>query len=215
MNKKTNTKQSGARPCKPCGGLSDTTVQSAKDMKIHTKLVAFEKAYHELRKEVLDMVGHTETPMPTKAPTRPKKFEFRDSTFWYECMDETRNQRLTAFFNGLKQLKLIDDRTDLQQFVDLFSGEPLFHRIKWTGGKAQLKYLFIQLIKQKKYVTTPGSRIWITVRSHFVQPNGKPFDENIKAQQMPGKRHAAELDALVEFLNPGKTLPSVLHSTKY
>lgn len=178
---------------------------------ILAKLDAIEKACKELRKVVLDSVRPHGTTNPSKPP---KKFEYSDSTFLFECMDETRNQRLTALFVGLKQLKLIDERTSQKQFIDLFSGQRLYHRIKWTGGKAQLAYLFKQLIKQKKYVTTPGSRIWITVRSHFVQVSGQPFDEDIKAQQMPGEKPAANIDFLVELLNPGKSLPSVRPSGK-
>ena len=179
---------------------------------ILAKLDAIEKACKELRKVVLDSVTLNASQKPTSKPS--KRFEFSDSTFLFECLDETRNQRLTALYVGLKQLNLIDPRTPQKQFIDLFSGEPLYHRIKWTGGKAQLAYLFKQLIKQKKYVTTPGSRIWLTVRSHFVQVSGQPFEEDIKAQQMPGEKPVANLDFLIELLNPGKTLPSVRPSRR-
>lgn len=175
---------------------------------ILAKLDTIEKACKDLRKVVLDSVTPNASQKP--ASKSPRKFEYQDSTFLYECMDETRNQRLTALYVGLKQLNLIDQRTPQKQFIDLFSGEPLYHRIKWTGGKAQLAYL----IKQKKYVTTPGSRIWLTVRSHFVQVCGQPFEEDIKAQQMPGEKPAANLDFLIELLNPGKTLPSVRPSRR-
>lgn len=179
---------------------------------ILAKLDAIEKACKDLRKVVLDSVNSHVSQKPASKPS--KKFEYSDSTFLFECIDETRNQRLTALYIGLKQLNLIDQRTPQKQFIDLFSGQPHYHRIKWTGGKAQLAYLFKQLIKQKKYVTTPGSRIWLTVRSHFVQVSGQPFDEDIKAQQMPGEKPAANLDFLIELLNPGKTLPSVRPSRR-
>ena len=193
-------------------GSSNSEFQGFNAPEILAKLDALEKAYKELRKVVLDGVN---TNAPKKPAPRPsKKFEYKDSTFLYECMDETRNQRLSALYVGLKQLNLIDQRTQQKQFIDLFSGQPLYHRIRWTGGKAQLAYLFKQLIKQKKYVTTPGSRIWLTVRSHFVQASGQPFDEDIKAQQMPGKKPAAMLDLLVDILNPAKTLPSVRPSRR-
>lgn len=182
-------------------------VQGCNAPDILARVDAIEKACREIRKVVLDAVGSKATAKPSPKPAR--QFEYADSTFLYECMDDTRNQRLTALFVGLKQLNLIDQRTPLKQFIDLFSGQPLYHRIRWTGGKAQLAYLFKQLIKQKKYVTTPGSRIWLTVRSHFVQVSGQPFGEDIKAQQMPGEKPAASLDLLVELLNPGKAIPSV------
>ena len=193
-------------------GSSNSEFQGFNAPEILAKLDALEKAYKELRKVVLDGVN---TSAPKKPAPRPsKKFEYQDSTFLYECMDETRNQRLSALYVGLKQLNLIDQRTQQQQFIDLFSGQPLYHRIRWTGGKAQLAYLFKQLIKQKKYVTTPGSRIWLTVRSHFVQQSGQPFDEDIKSQQMPGKKPAAMLDFLIALLTPAKTLPSVRPSRR-
>ena len=191
---------------------SNSEFQGFNAPEILAKLDALEKAYKELRKVVLDGVDTSAHKKP--APRPSKKFEYKDSTFLYECMDETRNQRLSALYVGLKQLNLIDQRTQQKQFIDLFSGQSLYHRIRWTGGKAQLAYLFKQLIKQKKYVTTPGSRIWLTVRSHFVQQSGQPFDEDIKSQQMPGKKTAAMLDFLIDLLNPAKTLPSVRPSRR-
>lgn len=218
------------------GCTNVTMSQGFNAPEILAKLDAIEKACKDLRKLVLQGLNVLEfqcsnvpnTPETLKPALRlgsgqteatgtlkpSKKFEYNDSTFLYECIDETRNQRLTALFVGLKQLQMIDERTSQKQFIDLFSGQPLYHRIKWTGGKAQLAYLFKQLIKQKKYVTTPGSRIWITVRSHFVQVTGQPFDEDIKAQQMPGEKPAANIDFLVELLNPGKALPSVRPSRR-
>lgn len=205
-------------------GINVSEFQGFNAPEILAKLDAIEKACKDLRKVVLQGFNDSkfqcskgnslETMKPSGTLKPSKKFEYNDSTFLYECMDETRNQRLTALYVGLKQLNLIDQRTPQKQFIDLFSGEPLYHRIKWTGGKAQLAYLFKQLIKQKKYVTTPGSRIWLTVRSHFVQVSGQPFDEDIKAQQMPGEKPAANLDFLIELLNPGKTLPSVRPSRR-
>ena len=114
---------------------------------ILAKLDALEKAYKELRKVVLDGV---DTSAPKKPAPRPsKKFEYKDSTFLYECMDETRNQRLSALYVGLKQLNLIDQRTQQKQFIDLFSGQPLYHRIRWTGGKAQLVHPFMPFITEE------------------------------------------------------------------
>lgn len=196
------------------GCANVTMSQGFNAPEILAKLDAIEKACKDLRKVVLNSFNNTETLKPSGTLKPSKKFEYNDSTFLYECMDETRNQRLIALYVGLKQLNLIDQLTPQKQFIDLFSGQRLYHRIKWTGGKAQLAYLFKQLIKQKKYVTTPGSRIWLTVRSHFVQVSGQPFDEDIKAQQMPGEKPAANIDFLVELLNPGKTLPSVRPSRR-
>lgn len=104
-----------------------------------------------------------------------KRFDFSDATFLYECMDESRNKRLMALFTGLMQLGWIDPRISQRKFIELFSGEPLYHRIRWTGSKQHLAYLFKLLIREKMYVRTTHARIWITVRSHFVMANGKPF----------------------------------------
>lgn len=137
-----------------------------------------------------------------------KTFDFSDATFLYECLDESRNLRLMALFNGLKQLGWIDPKTSQKQFIDLFSGEPLYHRIKWTGSKQHLAYLFKVLIRQKMYVHTTEARIWITVRSHFVQSNGKPFEADMNAQQIPGAKPSRLIRMLAEFLNPSSALPS-------
>jgi len=135
-----------------------------------------------------------------------KKFDYSDATFLYECLDSSRNQRLMALFTGLKQLGWIDPRTSQKQFIDLFSGEPLYHRIHWTGSKQHLAYLFKLLVREKMYIRTTHARIWITVRSHFVQTNGKPFDDDMKAQKVPGERPEATIRLLAELLNPGRPL---------
>lgn len=137
-----------------------------------------------------------------------KGFAFSDATFLYECLDETRNQRLMALFNGLKQLGWIDPRTPQKQFIDIFSGEPLYHRIKWTGSKQHLAYLFKLLISKKMYVRTTHARIWVTVRSHFVMANGQVFESDMNAQQKPGERPSQIITLLAELLNPGSALPS-------
>ncbi len=137
-----------------------------------------------------------------------KGFAFSDATSSYECIDETRNQRLMALFNGLKQLGWIDPKTNQQQFIDLFSGEPLYHRVKWTGTTQHLAYLFKVLIKQKMFVRTTHARIWITVRSHFVKANGCVFAPDMNAQQVPGNRPAQIIVLLAELLNPSSALPS-------
>lgn len=137
-----------------------------------------------------------------------KRFDFSDATFLYECMDATRNQRLMALFNGLKQLGWIDPKTSQQQFIDIFSGEPLYHRIRWTGSKMHLAYLFKLLVDKKKYIRTTHARIWITVRSHFVMHDGKPFDHHMNSQPMPGDRPARTILLLAELLNPSYALPS-------
>lgn len=134
------------------------------------------------------------------------RFNFTDSTFLYECSDDTRNQRLMALFNALKQVEWIDARTSQKQFIDLFSGELLFHRIRWTGTKQNLAYLFKVLIYRKKYVRTTHSRIWTTVRSHFVMPHGQPFPADMKDQKVPGGRSLMVIQVLVDMLDPTKPL---------
>lgn len=137
-----------------------------------------------------------------------KHFDFSDATFAYECVDSTRNKRLMALFNGLKQLGWIDSKTSQQQFIDIFSGEPLYHRVKWTGSKQHLAFLFKILVREKMYVRTTEARIWQTVRSHFVQPNGQPFASDMNAQQVPGAKPSRLIRMLAEFLNPSSALPS-------
>lgn len=138
-----------------------------------------------------------------------KRFDFSDATFLYECMDESRNQRLMALFTGLMQLGWIDPRISQRKFIELFSGEPLYHRIRWTGSKQHLAYLFKFLIREKMFVHTTHARIWITVRSHFVMANGRPFDSDMNAQQVPGDRPAKLIALLAELLNPSAKLPRI------
>ena len=48
----------------------------------------------------------------------------------------------------------------------------------------------------------PHARIWTTVRSHFVQPDGQPFDDNLKDQQVPGEKTARIIQAFIRLLDP-------------
>jgi len=161
----------------------------------------------QVSKELRAMMKNLNPTVPQPSTINHKPFSFSDSTFMYECCDETRNQRLVALFNGLKQLGWIDARTPQKQFIDLFSGEPLYHRIHWTGSKQHLAYFFKILINEKKYVRTTHARIWMTVRSHFVQDGGMPFEEDMKDQQIPGDKPSRIILMLVELLNPSVALP--------
>ena len=137
---------------------------------------------------------------PTQA--KPKRgFQFQDATFSYEVKDEKRNQRLMAFYKGLTGVKWIDVKTPMKQFLDLFQGERLYHRIRWTGSKSALAYLFKQL-ERNGLVTMPHARIWTTVRSHFVQPDGQPFEGDLKDQQVPGEKTARIIQAFIRLLDP-------------
>ena len=93
------------------------------------------------------------------------------------------------------------EKTPMKQFIDLFQGERLYHRIRWTGSKSALAYLFKQL-ERNGLVTMPHARIWTTVRSHFVQPDGQPFDDNLKDQQVPGEKTARIIQAFIRLLDP-------------
>ena len=110
---------------------------------ILAKLDALEKAYKELRKVVLDGVNTSAPKKP--APKPSKRFEYKDSTFLYECMDETRNQRLSALYVGLKQLNLIDQRTQQKQQ----RRRPALHKLTALRKIYRFETAFFVIITQK------------------------------------------------------------------
>lgn len=173
-------------------------------MQVSHELKSIMKALNKVENLGLGIGGNV-----PPAPKPQKPFEFSEYTFLYECEDSSRNSRLIALFNALKQLEWIHSGTPQKQFIDLFSGENLYHRIRWTGTKQNLAYFFKLLINDKKYVRTTHARIWMTVRSHFVQHNGKPFEDDMKDQQIPVGRNQRLVVFLTELLNPNRTIPSM------
>lgn len=127
------------------------------------------------------------------------------------------NRRLKLLHNGLtskilRNKSLIDQKTQLKSLVALFSGNPNqdVPTIKWTGSKQQLAYFCKTMIK-KDYVKLPiGETIWMVVRSHIVDAEGKQFGDDLHDQHIPNDKTRIILDGLVELLNMKKSEAQIL-----
>lgn len=85
--------------------------------------------------------------------------------------------RLMMLCKGLMSLGWIDQKTDMQTFIDLFSGERVYKRIVWKRSAGTLAELFRRLVNERKLVTLPEKQsIWVMVNGHFWdQKRGQEF----------------------------------------
>lgn len=101
---------------------------------------------------------------------------------------DCRNKTLIKAFKDCKKYKLIAEDTVEKDFIDIFTGVRTEAKIKWLAGPGALSFLFKQL-KQKETIKIPkGFGIWEVVKSHFVDKNGKDFDQVLSSQKPPQKK---------------------------
>lgn len=77
--------------------------------------------------------------------------------------------RLEMLWQALMALGWIAQETDMQTFIDLFSGgvSPR-QRIVWTGDVNVLAELFKRLVNERQLVRLPaGLSLWVMVNGHF------------------------------------------------
>lgn len=76
--------------------------------------------------------------------------------------------RLLMFCRGLMALGWIDQNTNIQTFIDLFSGGEIRQRIIWTGDTNILAELFRRLVNERGLVKLPAKMgLWVMVNGHF------------------------------------------------
>lgn len=79
-----------------------------------------------------------------------------------------KSSRLVLLCQGLKALGWIDSHTDMQLFIDLFSGGEIRNRIVWKGPANILAELFRRLVKERQLVSLPPKHsLWVMVNGHF------------------------------------------------
>ena len=86
--------------------------------------------------------------------------------FEYNNMESS--VRLMMLCKGLMALGWIDQKTDIQTFIDLFSGEMVYRRSIWKRSAGTVAELFRRLINDCKLVSLPARQsIWVMVNAHF------------------------------------------------
>ena len=144
---------------------------------------------------------------PTISPTSPRTTKTKrptqrvtNATFTYRWLP-TAPQRITTLYQYLLRAKWIASDTPPDDFLAIFSGEVTNCKIRWTGKKTYLVYLF-RLLTDKKYISTPkGIGRWMIVGSHFIDAHNRLFTL-LNSQRIPVKAQQT-IEQLSELLNTG------------
>ena len=123
-----------------------------------------------------------------------------NATFTYRWFT-TAPHRITKLYQFLLHAKWIASDTPPDDFLAIFSGEVTNCKIRWTGKKTYLVYLF-RLLTDKKYISTPkGIGRWMIVGSHFIDAHNRLFTL-LNSQRIPVKAQQT-IEQLSELLNTG------------
>ena len=144
---------------------------------------------------------------PTISPTSPRTTKTKrltqrvtNATFTYRWLT-TAPHRITNLYQYLLRAKWIASDTPPDDFLAIFSGEVTNCKIRWTGKKTYLVYLF-RLLTDKKYISTPkGIGRWMIVGSHFIDTHNRLFTL-LNSQRIPVKAQQT-IEQLSELLNTG------------
>ncbi len=144
---------------------------------------------------------------PTISPTSPRTTKTKrptqrvtNATFTYRWL-ATAPHRITNLYQYLLRAKWIASDTPPDDFLAIFSGEVTNCKIRWTGKKTYLVYLF-RLLTDKKYISTPkGIGRWMIVGTHFIDTHNRLFTL-LNSQRIPVKAQQT-IEQLSELLNTG------------
>ena len=144
---------------------------------------------------------------PSISPTSPRTTKTKrptprvtNATFTYRWL-ATAPHRITNLYQYLLRAKWIASDTPPDDFLAIFSGEVTNCKIRWTGKKTYLVYLF-RLLTDKQYISTPkGIGRWMIVGSHFIDAHNRLFTL-LNSQRIPVKAQQT-IEQLSELLNTG------------
>ena len=144
---------------------------------------------------------------PILTPTSPRTTKTKrptprvtNATFTYRWLT-TAPHRITNLYQYLLRAKWIASDTPPDDFLAIFSGEVTNCKIRWTGKKTYLVYLF-RLLTDKQYISTPkGIGRWMIVGSHFIDTHNRLFTL-LNSQRIPVKAQQT-IEQLSELLNTG------------
>lgn len=141
--------------------------------------------------------------LPPKKGSKGKRgetFKKTKETFTVAIDDnETRNKTLIRVYNDCKKYKLIAVDTVEKDFIDIFSGVRTEAKIKWIAGPGTMFFLFKKLKERKTIKIPKGFGIWQVVRSHFIDENGKDFEQVLSNQKPPQKKDV--FDNIMDIVN--------------
>ena len=145
-------------------------------------------------------IVNSSKPATTAATVRVRTPKLQTATFTYRWL-ATAPQRITTLYQYLLRAQWIAADTNPDDFLAIFSGEVTNCKIRWTGKKTYLVYLF-RLLTDKKYISTPkGIGRWMIVGSHFIDTHNRLFTL-LNSQRIPVKAQQT-IEQLSELLNTG------------
>jgi hypothetical protein len=129
--------------------------------------------------------------------------------FRYESREQ--GSRLVMLCQGLKALRWIDSNTDMQLFIDLFSGGEVRRRVIWTGETNALAELFRRLVKERRLISLPPKHsLWTMVNGHFWDKEKKlEFGaDHLRMTHCP-QSLSQTIDYMVDILDPKCSLEEI------
>jgi len=134
-----------------------------------------------------------------KKPTQTGKIV--DAVYTYKYIHQKEGkEKIGQLFQALVQLQWIDEATDPDDFMQLFSGKPKTFFIKWIGAKADL-YALIKRLYDEKLISCPvGATVWVIARSHFIDKQSVACC-NLNKQKM-NKKTMPQIDYLLDWMMP-------------
>ena len=121
-----------------------------------------------------------------------------NATFTYRWL-ATHPKRITELYQYLLRAQWIAADTNPDDFLAIFSGGTTNCKIRWTGRKTHLVFLF-RLLTDCQYISTPkGIGRWMIVGCHFVDTHYRSFTF-LNSQRVPIKAQPA-IEQLAELLN--------------
>ena len=138
-----------------------------------------------------------------------------NTTFRYRWLEQ-HPERIGFLYQALLRAKTdgknngwIAKETKPDDFSILFSGKPTSVKVRWSGTKQHLKYLFKLLIEREYIYAANGSRQpWVIVQSHLVPSLGETFSDWDREKMPKEYRHAIE--AMAEILNPDLSIEEIV-----
>lgn len=142
---------------------------------------------------------------------RPKKSGTKISKAFIYNNNVDGSVRLRMFCLGLMALGWLAAETDVQVFVDLFSGGETRQRLIWTGDANTLAALFKRLVNERGLVTLPDKHsLWVMVSGHFWdKKRGQEFESDRLRNTHAPKENDQTIAYLISILDPEVSMDEV------
>ena len=142
---------------------------------------------------------------------RPKKSGTRISKAFIYNNKVDGSVRLRMLCQGLLALGWLAAETDVQVFVDLFSGGETRQRLIWKGDANTLAALFKRLVNERGLVTLPDKHsLWVMVSGHFWdKKRGQEFESDKLRNTHAPKENDQTIAYLVSILDPEVSMDEV------